>query len=62
LKISDFYELTRQVWRDGDEWYYSIIQRFSSDDDDVEPLAYGTAEDEEDAMRLAGLSDRRNEL
>lgn len=56
--MSKFYEKTQQVWQDEEtgEWYYSIIQRFSPDETNVEPLDYGTAEDEADAMRLAGLA------
>jgi len=56
--VSKFYEKTQQVWYDEDKdvWYYSVIQRFSPDETNVEPLDYGTAEDEDDAMRLAGLA------
>ena len=53
MRISKFFEVTVQIWEEQDgTTYYSVIQDFDEKEDDNEPLAYGTADNFEQAKRL----------
>jgi hypothetical protein len=51
------YEFCVQVWFEDDEWNWSIVQEFrsSNNDEDVEILAYGTAQTREAATHAVGV-------
>ncbi len=51
----DNYEFCVQVWFEEDVWNWSIVQEFrSSNSDEVEVLAYGTADTRENATLDVG--------
>lgn len=53
MKISKFFEVTVQIWEEEDgSVYYSVIQDFDEKAEDNEPLAYGTADNIDQAKRL----------
>jgi hypothetical protein len=46
------YEFDVQVWSEDGVWNYSLIQSFrSSNSDEVEVLAYGTADSQAEAVK-----------
>jgi hypothetical protein len=53
------YEFNVQIWNEDGQWHYSLVQEFRNDNnDDVEPLAYGTCESLEDAAHCVATEIR----
>lgn len=48
-----YYDIDVQIWEEENGVFWSVIQSFSEDEDDIEVLGYGNVDYKEEAVKRA---------